>query len=168
MIRECEYLTDAGEKASAQSGGTRGLRDDPEIYKARILRLRSDELRHLKRSLKRYLNSLIFSISTMNGMLRQDIMRGFSLCYMFFLVLVCYTRIGSGQVTFSRDWNPGKRSPSSEGSCLTNAKALAAACHALMSELKKLSACQTRTVVQLLRSQDDGVHSDQAVLFGRR
>ncbi|XP_048504939.1 adipokinetic hormone/corazonin-related peptide-like [Athalia rosae] len=89
-------------------------------------------------------------------------MRAPQLSIVLLLVMVYFIRISSSQVTFSRDWNAGKRTASSEGHCFANAKSTAAAFHVLTNELRQLSGCEARAMVLSLRTQDD-VPNDLAV-----
>ncbi|XP_049812975.1 uncharacterized protein LOC126259927 [Schistocerca nitens] len=65
----------------------------------------------------------------------------------------CY--LVASQVTFSRDWSPGKRNP--EPTC---AKHAASICQILVNELRQLAACEVKS---LLRYHAEEVNVPQEI-----
>ncbi|XP_066998441.1 adipokinetic prohormone type 2 [Anabrus simplex] len=71
-----------------------------------------------------------------------------------------------GQVTFSRDWNAGKRSGAEQ--CAVPTKSAVTACQMLVNELRQVAACEVRN---FLRFQADDVGNPQDLFIdthGRR
>ncbi|KDR22999.1 uncharacterized protein LOC110841349 isoform X2 [Zootermopsis nevadensis] len=59
-----------------------------------------------------------------------------------------------GQVTFSRDWNAGKRSPA-DLQCSAIIKSADEFCRVLIEEFRQLAACETKSLLRFLKDYDD-------------
>ncbi|XP_077291078.1 adipokinetic hormone/corazonin-related peptide-like [Arctopsyche grandis] len=62
----------------------------------------------------------------------------------------------SAQVTFSRDWNPGKRSNSEIQCGGPSGKTATSICHTLLAELRQVMACESRSL-RTMQSEDTDI-----------
>uniref|UniRef100_A0A182M9A7 Adipokinetic hormone 2 n=1 Tax=Anopheles culicifacies TaxID=139723 RepID=A0A182M9A7_9DIPT len=92
---------------------------------------------------------------------------GFRAVQLFLLVAVCAVLLplpGSCQVTFSRDWNAGKRSmPDSAINGVTECSAIWRSvnnlCAAVTKNIQHLTLCETRSLLKSLQTDDSSMES---------
>ncbi|XP_069681112.1 adipokinetic hormone/corazonin-related peptide-like [Periplaneta americana] len=79
-----------------------------------------------------------------------------ALCWLLFLaVLSCLHPRALAQVTFSRDWNAGKRSPPPDMQCGAALKAVDQICKVLVDEFRQLAVCETKSLLRFQREIDN-------------
>ncbi|KAJ9599976.1 hypothetical protein L9F63_009738, partial [Diploptera punctata] len=74
---------------------------------------------------------------------------------LFLTILNCLSLGTRGQVTFSRDWNAGKRSGSTDIQCSAVLKSVDEICRVMVEEFRQLAACETRSLLHFQREFDD-------------
>ncbi|XP_050082320.1 adipokinetic hormone/corazonin-related peptide-like [Anopheles aquasalis] len=79
---------------------------------------------------------------------------------LFLLVVLCAVLLpvpGASQVTFSRDWNAGKRAasdvPGGNGEC-------AAIWHAVTKNIQHLTLCETRALLKSMQTDDSSIETN--------
>ncbi|XP_024939350.1 uncharacterized protein LOC107266338 isoform X2 [Cephus cinctus] len=85
---------------------------------------------------------------------------------MLVAVFTTLMELGSGQVTFSNGWKPGKRSYDT-GNCRLSSKSVRSICQLLLTELKQLAVCEARAVLRSLQPAEDTL-SNQILFSGGR
>ncbi|XP_053680969.1 adipokinetic hormone/corazonin-related peptide-like [Anopheles nili] len=87
---------------------------------------------------------------------------------LFLLVALCAVLLpvpGASQVTFSRDWNAGKRSlaePASNGvtECSAIWRSVNNLCAAVTKNIQHLTLCETRSLLKSLQTDDSSMESN--------
>ncbi|XP_019865670.1 uncharacterized protein LOC109594864 [Aethina tumida] len=70
-------------------------------------------------------------------------LRLFTLTAALLLVSWMFIRSAQGQVTFSRDWNPGKRNAEPVSDLHSVIKSSNAICHLLINQIRQMITCDT-------------------------
>uniref|UniRef100_A0A182NFG2 Adipokinetic hormone 2 n=1 Tax=Anopheles dirus TaxID=7168 RepID=A0A182NFG2_9DIPT len=87
---------------------------------------------------------------------------------LFLLAALCAVLLpvpGSGQVTFSRDWNAGKRSmpdaaPTGVSECSAIWRSVNSLCAAVTKNIQHLTLCETRSLLKSLQTDDTSMENN--------
>ncbi|PSN47678.1 hypothetical protein C0J52_18683 [Blattella germanica] len=74
---------------------------------------------------------------------------------LFLTILSCLSYRTLGQVTFSRDWNAGKRSGPPDLQCNSVLKSVDEICKVMVEEFRQLAACESKSLLRFQREYDD-------------
>ncbi|XP_075222125.1 adipokinetic hormone/corazonin-related peptide-like [Lycorma delicatula] len=100
------------------------------------------------------LPSLFSSLKNFFSMENRQAITVFIAISMIMLCLLSRDQFAFGQVTFSRDWTPGKRNGITGNECLVRPTA-GALCQMIMNEIRSLAACEAHALVNHMH--DDSI-----------